>query len=157
MAHAGDSGAIMACLSDDLLFPLRLTSDHKPNRPDEHARITRAGGGIDKERDRVVQEKPFDKRVTMLNMSRCKLFILCTCLSENHPFAPEAQAPVADTSYWVCPRSGTPSNRVPNIGDLSFIECILLWSSMERLQDSCPCLLAAFGLVNSMLRDLCKR
>lgn len=104
MAHAGDSGAIMACSSYDLLFPLRLTSDHKPNRPDEHARITRAGGGIDEERDRVVQMKPFDKRVTMLNMSRYKLFVLCTCLLESHSFAPEAQASVADTSHWVCPK-----------------------------------------------------
>ena len=39
IAHAGDSGAIMACSSYDLHFPLRLTTDHKPNRPDEHARI----------------------------------------------------------------------------------------------------------------------
>ena len=32
VAHAGDSGAIMACTSFSLSFPLRLTADHKPNR-----------------------------------------------------------------------------------------------------------------------------
>ena len=39
VAHCGDSGAVMACTSYDLHFPLRLTTDHKPNRADEHARI----------------------------------------------------------------------------------------------------------------------
>ena len=32
IAHAGDSGAVMACTSFSLSFPLRLTADHKPNR-----------------------------------------------------------------------------------------------------------------------------
>jgi serine/threonine protein phosphatase PrpC len=32
VAHAGDSGAVMACTSFSLSFPLRLTADHKPNR-----------------------------------------------------------------------------------------------------------------------------
>ena len=32
VAHAGDSGAVMACTSYSLTFPLRLTADHKPNR-----------------------------------------------------------------------------------------------------------------------------
>ena len=39
VAHAGDSGAVLACSSYGVDFPLRLTTDHKPNRPDEHARI----------------------------------------------------------------------------------------------------------------------
>lgn len=71
VAHTGDSGAVMACTSFDVHFPLRLTSDHKPNRPDEHARIQDAGGNIDERRDRVVSDpKPHNNRVTLLNMSR---------------------------------------------------------------------------------------
>ena len=72
MAHTGDSGAVMACAAYNLKFPLRLTADHKPNRPDEHARIEDAGGNIDEGRDRVVSDpKPHNNRVTLLNMSRC--------------------------------------------------------------------------------------
>lgn len=72
VAHTGDSGAVMACAAFDLQFPLRLTADHKPNRPDEHARIQDAGGNIDEARDRVVSDpKPHNHRVTLLNMSRC--------------------------------------------------------------------------------------
>jgi serine/threonine protein phosphatase PrpC len=71
VAHAGDSGAVMVCSSFDLHFPLRLTADHKPNRPDEHARIAGMGGDIDEERNRVVSApKPHNNRVTMLSMSR---------------------------------------------------------------------------------------
>lgn len=71
VAHAGDSGAVMACSSFDLHFPLRLTTDHKPNRPDEHARISGAGGAIDERNNRVISEpKPHNGRVTLLSMSR---------------------------------------------------------------------------------------
>ncbi|BDA46808.1 probable Integrin-linked kinase-associated serine/threonine phosphatase 2C at C-terminar half [Coccomyxa sp. Obi] len=71
VAHTGDSGAVMACTSFDVNFPLRLTSDHKPNRPDEHARIQDAGGNIDERHDRVVSDpKPHNNRITLLNMSR---------------------------------------------------------------------------------------
>jgi serine/threonine protein phosphatase PrpC len=72
VAHVGDSGAVMACSSFDLHFPLRLTTDHKPNRPDEHARISDVGGAIDEQHNRVVSEpKPHNGRVTLLSMSRC--------------------------------------------------------------------------------------
>ncbi|EIE26090.1 protein serine/threonine phosphatase 2C [Coccomyxa subellipsoidea C-169] len=72
LAHVGDSGAVMVCTAYDLHFPLRLTTDHKPNRPDEHARIAGAGGAIDERHNRVVSEpKPHNGRVTLLSMSRC--------------------------------------------------------------------------------------
>ncbi|CAL5218369.1 g37 [Coccomyxa viridis] len=72
IAHCGDSGAVMACTSYDLHFPLRLTTDHKPNRADEHARIQAANGNIDEKHNRVVSEpKPHNGRVTLLSMSRC--------------------------------------------------------------------------------------
>ncbi|CAL8470335.1 g9877 [Coccomyxa elongata] len=72
IAHVGDSGAVMACKAYDLHFPLRLTTDHKPNRPDEHARIQGAGGSIDERHNRVISEpKPHNGRVTLLSMSRC--------------------------------------------------------------------------------------
>lgn len=71
IAHCGDSGAVMACTSYDLHFPLRLTTDHKPNRADEHARIQAANGNIDEKHNRVVSEpKPHNGRVTLLSMSR---------------------------------------------------------------------------------------
>ena len=71
IAHCGDSGAVMACTSYDLHFPLRLTTDHKPNRADEHARIQAANGNIDEQHNRVVSEpKPHNGRVTLLSMSR---------------------------------------------------------------------------------------
>ncbi len=72
IAHVGDSGAVMACKAYDLHFPLRLTTDHKPNRPDEHARIQGAGGSIDERHNRVISEpKSHNGRVTLLSMSRC--------------------------------------------------------------------------------------
>ena len=71
VGHTGDSGAIMACTAGDLEFLLRLTTDHKPNRPDEKERIERAGGTVDEKRNRVVSTpKKETNRVTMLNMSR---------------------------------------------------------------------------------------
>ena len=71
IAHCGDSGAVMACTSYDLHFPLRLTTDHKPNRADEHARIQAANGNVDEQHNRVVSEpKPHNGRVTLLSMSR---------------------------------------------------------------------------------------
>ena len=50
VAHAGDSGAVMACSSFDLSFPLRLTADHKPNRcaftlENPHHKDTLGAGG----------------------------------------------------------------------------------------------------------------
>jgi hypothetical protein len=81
VAHVGDSGAVMACKSYDISFPLRLTKDHKPNRPDEHARIKHAGGRIDEGRNRVYQEKPHNNRITLLSMSRCLLY---GCSRHNH-------------------------------------------------------------------------
>ena len=72
MGHTGDSGAVMACTAGAFEFPLRKTSDHKPNRPDEKVRIERCGGVVDKRRDRVISTpKQETNRVTMLNMSRC--------------------------------------------------------------------------------------
>ena len=72
VGHTGDSGAVMACTAGDLDFPLRLTLDHKPTRPDEKERIERCGGVVDEKRNRVVSTpKKETNRVTMLNMSRC--------------------------------------------------------------------------------------
>ena len=89
VAHTGDSGAVMACTSFDVHFPLRLTSDHKPNRPDEHARINHAGGNIDERRDRVVSDpKPHNNRVTLLNMSRCAFQALMMCSSGHMLLCP---------------------------------------------------------------------
>ncbi len=71
VGHTGDSGAVMACTAGELDFPLRLTMDHKPNRPDEKERIERCGGVVDEKRNRVVSTpKKETNRVTMLNMSR---------------------------------------------------------------------------------------
>ncbi len=83
VAHVGDSAAVMACTAYNLHFPLRLTTDHKPNRPDEHARISDAGGAIDERHNRVVSEpKPHNGRVTLLSMSRCRPN---TCLDSCYP------------------------------------------------------------------------
>lgn len=71
VAHTGDSGAVLACTASELEFPLRLTTDHKPNRPDERERIEKSGGLVDERRNRVVSTpKKETNRVTMLNMSR---------------------------------------------------------------------------------------
>ena len=86
VGHTGDSGAVMACTAGDLDFPLRLTMDHKPNRPDEKERIERSGGVVDEKRNRVVSmPKKETNRVTMLNMSRCDPSHPC-----NHDTAPQA-------------------------------------------------------------------
>lgn len=88
LAHVGDSGAVMACTAYDLHFPLRLTTDHKPNRPDEHARIAGAGGAIDERHNRVVSEpKSHNGRVTLLSMSRCAHaagFLVSNDVSAHH-------------------------------------------------------------------------
>ncbi len=98
VAHTGDSGAVMACTSFDVHFPLRLTSDHKPNRPDEHARIHHAGGNIDERRDRVVSDpKPHNNRITLLNMSRCA-FRLSWCACARDTKAAVSTSPAVQTS-----------------------------------------------------------
>jgi hypothetical protein len=80
----------MACAAYDLHFPLRLTTDHKPNRPDEHARIAGAGGAIDERHNRVVSEpKSHNGRVTLLSMSRCAHAARClvSSVASAHRFA----------------------------------------------------------------------
>ncbi|KAK9839238.1 hypothetical protein WJX81_003454 [Elliptochloris bilobata] len=67
VAHAGDSRAVLSSDSQ----ALRLTSDHKPDRPDECARVWAAGGRIMESRNRVVSApKEHGRRVTLLAMTR---------------------------------------------------------------------------------------
>ncbi len=131
IAHVGDSGAVMACKAYDLHFPLRLTTDHKPNRPDEHARIQGAGGSIDERHNRVISEpKPHNGRVTLLSMSRCGT----ACLPSLKPCPPRT---LLSTLEHIAKKHRGVNGRMTIYKSLQnrFSACIYNW--VETLLSSC--------------------
>ena len=50
VANAGDSRAVLAKKSGDKLVAVELSTDHKPDLPEEKSRIEKAGGFVEENR-----------------------------------------------------------------------------------------------------------
>ena len=68
-ANAGDSRAVLGKKTDGQWSAVPLSRDHKPDDPDERARIEKAGGRVEPYRGMAIQT----------NMGRCKDLRECGC------------------------------------------------------------------------------
>lgn len=93
VAHCGDSRAVLGCRKGKSYEAVELTVDHKPNLPEEKARIEKAGG-------RVVFDGYFNHRVFTkdgrggLNMSRA----LGDSVAHKAGVSAEPETKIVDTS-----------------------------------------------------------